>query len=250
MDRARRALARGLPGARLRRRDFVRFFHQASPIDALTELNIGSRPASRKAGGRLEDAARDPVGVRVDAEPAAAAVLVRRRHRAGGGRPRAPARDVRSAGRSSAWPARRWRWRSSRPTSAVGRRYLALVDDALADRFWPALEAEHARVVGAAAGDPRRRGAARRRTRAARPRSRTATRWVDPLSHLQVELLAPLAGRRRDRRRRAAGHDRRHRGGYPQHGVGLPALKRRQPALADARQRDSWRCHMGGVCVP
>ena len=35
--------------------DFVRFFHQVSPVDELSELTIGSRPASRRAGGRLED---------------------------------------------------------------------------------------------------------------------------------------------------------------------------------------------------
>ena len=66
--------------------DFARFFFQITPIDALADLNIGSRPPSR--GRRRDDrvAARDPVGLRVDAEPDPAAVLVRRGHRAGRGR--------------------------------------------------------------------------------------------------------------------------------------------------------------------
>ena len=34
---------------------FVPFFRQVSPVDELSELTIGSRPASRRTGGRLED---------------------------------------------------------------------------------------------------------------------------------------------------------------------------------------------------
>jgi phosphoenolpyruvate carboxylase len=35
--------------------DFVRYFRQATPIDEVAELRIGSRPAKRKGGGRIED---------------------------------------------------------------------------------------------------------------------------------------------------------------------------------------------------
>jgi phosphoenolpyruvate carboxylase len=35
--------------------DFVRYFHQATPIDAITGLRIGSRPARREHSGRIED---------------------------------------------------------------------------------------------------------------------------------------------------------------------------------------------------
>jgi phosphoenolpyruvate carboxylase len=72
---------------------------------------------------------------------------------------------------------------------SVGRRYLELVEPSLADRFWPAIEAEHARVVerlltirdGQALLDG---------TPALRDRLSHRNRWVDPLSHLQVALLA------------------------------------------------------------
>jgi phosphoenolpyruvate carboxylase len=35
--------------------DFIRYFHQATPIDLITDLRIGSRPSSRQAGDRIED---------------------------------------------------------------------------------------------------------------------------------------------------------------------------------------------------
>jgi phosphoenolpyruvate carboxylase len=67
------------------------------------------------------------------------------------------------------------------------------VDDDLAERFWPALEAEHDRVVarllairdGAALLDV---------TPALRDRLSHRNRWVDPLSHLQVALLSRARG--------------------------------------------------------
>jgi phosphoenolpyruvate carboxylase len=46
--RAYRALVYETPG-------FDRFFHEATVIDEISQLNIGSRPASRKASGRIED---------------------------------------------------------------------------------------------------------------------------------------------------------------------------------------------------
>ena len=76
---------------------------------------------------------------------------------------------------------------------SVGRRYLGLVDPELAERFWPALEAEHARVVGRLlairAGEALLDSAP-----ALRDRLSHRNRWVDPLSHLQVALLARARG--------------------------------------------------------
>ena len=74
--------------------EFLRFFNEVAPIAELSQLNIGSRPPSRRGVQRRRVAARDPVGVRVDAEPAAAAVLVRRGHGAELGRSGDAPRDV------------------------------------------------------------------------------------------------------------------------------------------------------------
>src|SRR5918999_1081687 len=54
MDRASersRDMYRGL----VETEGFTEFFRHVSPVDELAELTIGSRPASRRAGGRLED---------------------------------------------------------------------------------------------------------------------------------------------------------------------------------------------------
>jgi phosphoenolpyruvate carboxylase len=70
----------------------------------------------------------------------------------------------------------------------VAERYLELVDPELRERFWPQIVAEHDRV--------RRRvleitGNDRLLAGAPQLQERLAHRdpWVDPLSHLQVELL-------------------------------------------------------------
>jgi phosphoenolpyruvate carboxylase len=71
---------------------------------------------------------------------------------------------------------------------SVGHRYLQLVDDDLAERFWPDLQAEHGRVVARllAIRDARELLDG---TPALRDRLSHRNRWVDPLSHLQVALL-------------------------------------------------------------
>ena len=124
---------------------FVEFFRQVSPVDELAELTIGSRPASRRAGGSSRTCAQS-VGVRVDAEPDPAPVVVRRRHGARGG-------DLECQREMwHSWPFFRMACSTLemalfKVDLSVGRRYLALVDDGLAVRFWPELEAEHGRVV-------------------------------------------------------------------------------------------------------
>ena len=63
------------------------FFTQATPVDELSMLNVGSRPGKRPgAGGQtsLDGPARDPVGVRLDPDPHDRARLVRAGQRAQG----------------------------------------------------------------------------------------------------------------------------------------------------------------------
>ena len=81
----------------------------------------------------------------------------------------------------------------------VAERYLRLVEPELRDRFWPDIAREHDQVVGRLleiTGAPSLLDdspALQRRLSHRNP-------WIDPLSHLQVELLA---------RARAGQHDAR-----------------------------------------
>jgi phosphoenolpyruvate carboxylase len=71
----------------------------------------------------------------------------------------------------------------------VAERYLRLVDPELRDHFWPQVVAEHDRVKASVLAIT---GNDRLLADAPRLQDRLAHRdpWVDPLSHLQVELLA------------------------------------------------------------
>jgi phosphoenolpyruvate carboxylase len=76
---------------------------------------------------------------------------------------------------------------------SVGHRYLQLVDDDLAARFWPQISEEHARVVERLLAI-RDSEALLDSVPALRDRLSHRNRWVDPLSHLQVALLARARG--------------------------------------------------------
>ena len=163
-----------------------------------SQLNIGSRPPSRKGVARRRVAARDPVGVRVDAEPAAAAVLVRRGNGAGCGRPRAAARDVARlavlprADRDARDGAVQDRPRRRRALPDAGRRGHRR---ALLDR-----PARRVRQRRRARADDHRPGAAARRDARAAARLEHRNPWIDPLSHLQVELLRRVRAGREEAR--------------------------------------------------
>ena len=174
--------------------DFAALLRAGHADRRADRLNIGSRPPSRAGDGGDRGAARDPVGVRLDAEPAAAAVLVRRGRRAGGGRPRAPARD------GERWPffrepgLARSRWRCSRPTSASPSATCGSSTPTLRERFWPRIAREYDRVVGAVL-EITGATALLDDTPALQRRLSHRNPWVDPLSHLQVELLERAARR-------------------------------------------------------
>jgi phosphoenolpyruvate carboxylase len=172
--------------------DFVRFFRQVSPIDELSELTIGSRPAARRAGGRLDDLRAIPWVFAWTQNR----ILLPSWFGAGTALVEGPLELQREMSRSWAF----FRMACSTLEMAlfkvdltVGRRYLELVDDALAERFWPQIAEEHARVVervlairdGEALLDS---------VPALRDRLSHRNRWVDPLSHLQVALLARSRG--------------------------------------------------------
>ena len=79
----------------------------------------------------------------------------------------------------------------------VAERYLRLVEPALRDRFWPRIEGEYAKVVGRLLEVL---GADQLLDDAPALQRRLSHRnpWVDPLSHLQVELLARARAGRAD----------------------------------------------------
>jgi phosphoenolpyruvate carboxylase len=172
--------------------DFVRFFRQVSPIDELSELTIGSRPASRRAGGRLEDLRAIPWVFAWTQNR----ILLPSWFGAGTALAEGPLELQREMSRS--WPFFRMACSTLemalfKVDLSVGRRYLELVEADLAERFWPRIADEHARVVerllAIRDGHELLDG-----TPALRDRLSHRNRWVDPLSHLQVALLARARG--------------------------------------------------------
>ena len=210
---------------------FVDYFRATTPIGEITELNIGSRPASRKPEPRHRGPARDPVGVLLGAVPRDAAGLVRLRlgdrrlpRRAASARERlALLQQMARAGRSSDACSPTSTWCSPRATSAIAARYVGLVED-------------RARR-GASSGASRPNASARAQRYARHRRARILASnpalarsiehrfpYLDPLNHLQVELIRRYRARRAGdgSRARAARHpplDQRARGGAAQPGL-------------------------------
>jgi phosphoenolpyruvate carboxylase len=168
--------------------DFVRFFREVSPVDELGELTIGSRPTARRTGGRLDDLRAIPWVFAWTQNR----ILLPSWYGAGTALGEGDLAEQREMWRS--WPFFRMvcstlEMALFKVDLSVGRRYLALVEEGLGGRFWPAIEAEHARVVARLLaireGEELLDGAP-----ALRDRLFHRNRWVDPLSHLQVALLA------------------------------------------------------------
>jgi len=167
--------------------DFARFFAQITPIEALSELNIGSRPPSRRGDGSIESLRAIPW------------VFAWTQNRIllpswyGAGTALAEG-DVELYREMTA----RWPFFASlistlemalfKTDLGVAERYLRLVEPALRDHFWPQIDAEHEKVKGAVLAITGR--AKLLEGTALRERLVHRDPWVDPLSHLQVELLA------------------------------------------------------------
>ena len=176
--RAYRELVYETPG-------FTDYFFGATPIREIAELNIGSRPASRKATPRDRGPARDPVGLQLGPVP-------RRACRAGTASARRSRRisasgDRAAAARAAARMHKQWPFfrdaaveprhgaRQERP--GIAARYVDLVEDKQARQAH--LRRDRGRVGADQRGadaDHRRDAAGWRRTRRWRARSSTAFR--------------------------------------------------------------------------
>lgn len=169
---------------------FLDFYAQVTPIEEISRLNVGSRPARRAGERSLQNLRAIPW------------VFSWTQCRAnlpgwfglGSGLDRLPAETTREMYRT--WPFFRAvvdfaRMSLAKSDLAVFRRYLDLADPELADRFGGVIEAEHARsvaMVERATGAPLAGDDTLSRQIALR------NPYVDPISYLQVELLERLRG--------------------------------------------------------
>jgi phosphoenolpyruvate carboxylase len=167
--------------------EFRRFFAQITPIDALADLNIGSRPPSRGGDGSIESLRAIPW------------VFAWTQNRIllpswyGAGTALAEGDLERYRAMHARWPffaslISSLEMALFKTDLGVAERYLRLVDPELRERFWPPIAAEHERVRSSVLAIT---GNDRLLADAPRLQERLAHRdpWVDPLSHLQVELL-------------------------------------------------------------
>jgi phosphoenolpyruvate carboxylase len=202
--RAYRALVYETPG-------FVPYFRASTPIAEIAELNIGSRPASRTASQRIEDLRAIPwvfswaqcrlmlpgwygFGSAVDAwltdTPRGIAQL---------------------ADMHARWPFFRTMLSNmamvlAKTDLAVASRYAELVaDTALRDSVFARVEGEHARSVAHCLAITQQSTLLEDNPTLARS-IRNRFPYLDPLNHLQVELLRRYRGGETDERTRRAIH--------------------------------------------
>jgi len=167
--------------------DFARFFFQMTPVEALADLNIGSRPPSRGGDGTIESLRAIPW------------VFAWTQNRIllpswyGAGTALAEGDLERYRAMHARWPffatlVSTLEMALFKTDLGVAERYLRLVDPELRAHFWPQIVAEHDKVkssvLAITGGDRLLAGASRLQDRLAH-----RDPWVDPLSHLQVELL-------------------------------------------------------------
>src|SRR3954468_22060098 len=178
--------------------DFGRFFAQVAPIAELSELNIGSRPPARSRGPGIESLRAIPWVFAWTQNR----LLLPSWYGAG------MALDAGDLGLQTAmfdgWPFFRGligtlEMALFKTDLGVAERYLRLVDEDLAGRFWTDAREEYDRVVERVLAITGQRGLLDE-TPALQRRLEHRTPWVAPLSPLQAELLSRLRAGREDAR--------------------------------------------------
>ncbi|RKQ86440.1 phosphoenolpyruvate carboxylase type 1 [Solirubrobacter pauli] len=174
--------------------EFIRFFNQIAPIAELSQLNIGSRPPSRKGSSAVESLRAIPwVFAWMQNR-----VLLTSWYGAGESLASGDLEMQREMFRD--WPfftglIGTLEMALFKTDLGVAERYLSLVDDDIAERFWSDLKAEHEAVVERVLAITNQQRLLEQ-TPALQARLEHRNPWIDPLSHLQVELLRRLrAGR-------------------------------------------------------
>ncbi len=178
--------------------DFLRFFTQVAPIAELSTLNIGSRPPSRRKSNDVESLRAIPWVFAWTQNRLA----VPSWYGAGTALSAGPLSLQREMWRD--WPFFRGligtlEMALFKTDLGVAERYLSLVDADIAERFWEDLRDEYENVVERvlAITDQKR---LLDETPALQRRLEHRNPWVDPLSHLQVELLRRLRAGREEAR--------------------------------------------------
>jgi phosphoenolpyruvate carboxylase len=167
--------------------DFARFFAQVTPIAELADLNIGSRPPSRGGAGGVESLRAIPWVFAWTQNR----LLLPSWYGAGTALAEAPLGELRAM--RAGWPffamlVSTLEMALFKADPGVTARYLRLVDEPLRERLWPEILAEYERLVARLpeiTGEAGLLGS----TPALLERLSHRNPWVDPLNHLQVELL-------------------------------------------------------------
>jgi phosphoenolpyruvate carboxylase len=185
---------------------FTEYFFDATPIREIAELNIGSRPASRKANRRIEDLRAIPWGFswgqcRV-ALPGWAGFGTGVETWLGGGSQR-KTRLVLLQKMHRQWPFFRTLLSNldmvlAKADLRIAARYVELVDDKrLAKRVFALIQAELAKageMLSLITGEPHRLSSNAALARSIEHRFP----YLDPLNHLQVELMRRYRARKAD----------------------------------------------------
>ncbi|HWK28301.1 MAG TPA: phosphoenolpyruvate carboxylase [Solirubrobacter sp.] len=178
--------------------EFLRFFGEIAPIAELSQLNIGSRPPSRKGVAGVESLRAIPWVFAWTQNR----LLLPSWYGAGAALEAGSLELQREMWRD--WPFFRGligtlEMALFKSDLGVAERYLSLVDADIADRFWTDLVGEYDSVVERVllvTGQERLLD----ETPALQRRLEHRNPWIDPLSHLQVELLRRVRAGREDAR--------------------------------------------------